>query len=54
MQAVLNTHLASVKAVNPATFAENVQLHPVTSKYGVLTTSLLLLNSDFQACHKNS
>ena len=47
-QAVLDAQLSSLKAVNPASFSENVQLHPVTSRYGILTASLLLLNSDFQ------
>lgn len=49
MQVILEAQYNSVKAINPSAFSENVQLHPVTAKYGVLTASLLILNSDFQA-----
>lgn len=48
VQAVLDAQLGSLKAYNVTGFAEDVQLHPITRRYGVLNTSLLLLNSDFQ------
>ena len=49
-QALLDTQLASVKEYNTASFTLATDVHPITMRYAELTTSLLLLNADYQAC----
>lgn len=45
---MLDTQLTSMKAYNPAGFGQDPGLHFITQRYALLTTSLLLLNADYQ------
>ena len=48
MQVMLDMQLTSMKAYNPANFGQDTGLHFITQRYALLTTSLLLLNADYQ------
>ena len=45
---MLDMQLQSMKAYNPASFGQDPGLHFITQRYALLTTSLLLLNADYQ------
>ncbi len=45
---MLDMQLTSMKAYNPANFGQDTGLHFITQRYALLTTSLLLLNADYQ------
>lgn len=48
LQAMLDNQLVSMRAFNPANFGQDPSLHFITQRYAMLTTSLLLLNADYQ------
>ena len=53
-QVMLDMQLQSMRAYNPANFGQDPGLHFITQRYALLTTSLLLLNADYQVrntCH---
>ncbi len=43
--------LSSMKAYTPPNFGQDPSLHFITQRYAMLTTSLLLLNADYQVSH---
>ncbi|CAL5229904.1 g13324 [Coccomyxa viridis] len=45
---MLDMQLQSMRAYNPANFGQDPGLHFITQRYALLTTSLLLLNADYQ------
>ncbi len=47
-QVLLDMQLVSMKSYNPANFGQDPSLHFITQRYAMLTTSLLLLNADYQ------
>lgn len=47
-QVILDMQLSSMKAYNPPNFGQDPSLHFITQRYAMLTTSLLLLNADYQ------
>ena len=49
-QVMLDMQLQSMRAYNPANFGQDPGLHFITQRYALLTTSLLLLNADYQVC----
>ena len=48
LQVMLDVQLTSMKSYNPAGFGGDPGLHFITQRYAMLTTSLLLLNADYQ------
>jgi hypothetical protein len=48
VQTILDSQLQSMKAYNPPNFGQDPSLHFITQRYAMLTTSLLLLNADYQ------
>jgi hypothetical protein len=48
VQVLLDMQLASIKGFNIAGFSEDTRIHVLTQRYATLTTSLLLLNADYQ------
>ena len=48
LQVMLDVQLTSMKSYNPASFGGDPGLHFITQRYAMLTTSLLLLNADYQ------
>ena len=42
--------LQSIKGYNAASWGPDITAHIITQRYAELTTSLLLLNTDYQAC----
>lgn len=48
VQVMLDMQLQSMRAYNPAGFGQDPGLHFITQRYALLTTSLLLLNADYQ------
>lgn len=42
--------LQSIKGYNAASWGPDITVHIITQRYAELTTSLLLLNADYQAC----
>lgn len=49
VQAMLDVQLQSIKGYNAANWGPEIAAHVVTQRYAQLTTSLLLLNADYQA-----
>ena len=49
VQAMLDVQLQSIKGYNAANWGPDIAVHMVTQRYAQLTTSLLLLNADYQA-----
>jgi hypothetical protein len=47
-QVLPDMQLASIKGFNIAGFSEDTRIHVLTQRYATLTTSLLLLNADYQ------
>ncbi|KAK9908133.1 hypothetical protein WJX75_003087 [Coccomyxa subellipsoidea] len=45
---LLDMQLSSMKAYTPPNFGQDPSLHFITQRYAMLTTSLLLLNADYQ------
>jgi hypothetical protein len=48
LQVLLDMQLASIKGFNIPGFSEDTRIHVLTQRYATLTTSLLLLNADYQ------
>jgi hypothetical protein len=48
LQVLLDMQLSSMKAYTPPNFGQDPSLHFITQRYAMLTTSLLLLNADYQ------
>lgn len=47
MQLLFELQLRSIAHYNIATFSEDTKVHFITQRYAQLTTSLLLLNADY-------
>ena len=48
-QAMLDMQLHSIKSYSAASWGPDIAVHVITQRYAQLTTSLLLLNADYQA-----